>query len=187
MSKSTKVIAGLSAAAMLGVAAMPFAGAFALDPTADTTDDSATVTINVTVDSAIALSLDAATVSTSMDTSDMDETMTTTATVSTNDVDGYALSVIDNDTSNALLNGSYHINAVSSSVAAGTEAWGIKGGDVSAYTAVPISTGTALTLKTHSGSTAADEATTFTYGVSTRADQETGTYTDTITYTAAVL
>ena len=192
MTKSNKVIAGLGVAAALGMAVMPFAGAFALDPTSATTDDSADVEVEIIIDSAIALSVDAAKVSTNMDTSDADETLSTAVTVSTNDVDGYTLTVIDADATNALtatgVTGGT-IAAYTSPVSAptaGTAGWGLKGGDVSQYTGVPVSTGTALTLKANGTAQAADEVTNVTYGVATAANQPTGTYSDTITYTAAV-
>ena len=185
MSKTSKTIAALGMVAALGVAALPF-GAFALDPTIDVADDTGNVDLSVTISEAIALSLDASSKSTSMDTSDKDETMQTTATVSTNSLDGYTLTVKDSDTTTALTSANSDTIPTGTSIAAGTSAWGIKGGDLSAYTAMVASTGTAITVVANGTASASDETTTVTYGVSTAANQASGTYTDTITYTAAV-
>ena len=169
---------------------MPLAGAFALDPEAQNDnngtvgDDTASVEIDVTIEPNIAISLDAASVSVTMDTKDMDEGMTTTATVSTNDTAGYTLTVKDSDATTALTSGSYTI-PTGTSVAAGTAAWGIKGGDLNSYTAMVASTAeTPVSVKANGTALAADETTTVTYGVSTAANQQAGTYTDTIVYTA---
>lgn len=187
MSKSNKIIAGLGVAAALGVAAMPFAGAFALAPTPGATSESENVEVEVIIDSAIALDVDAAKVSVNMDTNDKDETMQTVATVSTNDLDGYTLTVKDSDTTTALTSAASDTIPTGTSIVAGTSAWGIKGGDLSSYTAMVASDSQApVTILANGTAEAADETTTITYGVSTANNQATGTYTDTIVYTAAV-
>ena len=106
-------------------------------------------------------------------------TGTSTVTVYTNNATGYTLKVKDSDTTTALTNGSYTIPAAAST-SAGTAAWSIAGGSLSAsaITAADQQV-TKTTAKTSGG-----DATTMTYTVSTASDQATGVYTDTITYTA---
>ncbi len=109
-----------------------------------------------------------------------------TITVYTNAVAGYTLTLIDGDTTNALENGSNTIPATSAtSLTAGTPAWGYKVGSTATdWLAVPISSGTAADIKTDGASVQGGEATEVYYGVATAAAQATGSYTDTIVYTA---
>ena len=118
-----------------------------------------------------------------------------TIKVWTNSALGYDLTVIDQDTSNALSNGAAGDAAdtiaavgVAGELEAGTGAWGIKVGtastDNTGYTAVPVSSGTALNIKNNGSAFADAEETVVYYGVSTKANQKTGTYTDQIIYTA---
>lgn len=116
------------------------------------------------------------------------ETMTSTITVYTNVSAGYSLAVRDEDTNNNLVatNGTIAPIASGASLTAGTAGgqWGIKGGDITSYTAVPTSSANALTILSNGSKNSSGQATTITYGVSTASDQATGTYTDTIVYTA---
>lgn len=69
-------------------------------------------------------------------------------------------------------------------IKAGTSAWGIKGGNLSDWTAVPASNaGTALEIGNDADRVGGVKAFEITYGVSTNATQPVDTYTDTITYT----
>lgn len=93
-----------------------------------------------------------------------------------------SLTLKDKDATTALTSGTDTI-ATGEGVAAGTSAWGVKLPDANTYSAMPASTGTALTVGTNSGS--GDETSksfTVSYGVSTSATQAGGTYTDTVTY-----
>ena len=124
--------------------------------------------------------------------------MYTEAFVSTNSLGGYSLSLSDYDTTNALTVSATGdtIAAINSEPVGGTNpGWAIAIDDdaqgwVSAWYQVPISTATALTLKTHTPSPAAvtiDSRTKVTYGVAASSSQPTGIYTDTVVYTATAL
>ena len=188
MSKSTKFIAAFGIVAGLGIAALPIASA-----SADTSD----VEVSVSVDSAISLAMSGTTSISALAPNAADlTTMSSTATVSTNDLDGYTLTVIDKDTVTALTNAnSDTIPAATATPTAGTAGWGVQTSEAytgmdtglnTAWTAMPASTGTALTLKNTGTQTAATSAdtTVLKYGVATAAAQPTGTYTDTIVFTA---
>ena len=124
--------------------------------------------------------------------------MYTEAFVSTNSLGGYSLSLSDSDTTNALTVSATGdtIAAINSEPVGGTNpGWAIAIDDdvqgwVSAWYQVPISSATALTLKTHTPSPAAvtiDSRTKVTYGVAASSSQPTGIYTDTVVYTATAL
>jgi len=173
----TKLLAAAGIVAGLSVAALPL-----------TSYAAENVNINVTVGTGLQFSVDANTVSiANIASGDIDETMTTTATVSTNNPTGYKITVIDADTNNALTSGTgssaYTIPALTGTLKAGTAGWGIKGGTQTNYAAVPASNGTPLTLNTVN-EPKDHQATTFHYGVATSPTQHSGTYTDTIIFTA---
>ena len=128
----------------------------------------------------------------SLSQNDMKETATSIITVFTNDEGGYTLSVKDQDTNNALVYGNNVATipamvAETNEIEAGNAAWGLKGGDVADYAAVPVSTGSALVLQSAGSRTQGGEATNVTYGISTAADQPTGLYEDVIVYTATTV
>lgn len=166
---------GASAIAALGVIALPLASYAA---------NSADVTLNVNINSAIGLTVDNATKSVDMNINETNETMKSTVTVTTNNAAGYKINVKDKDSSTALVNGAgtgaATIPAKDGAPVAGTAGWGIKGGDITTYKAV---TAADVTFKT-TAAPANAEQTVFTYGVATAADQKSGTYTDTIVFTA---
>ena len=70
-------------------------------------------------------------------------------------------------------------------IAAGTSAWGIKGGDLSNWTAVPASGVAGLEIGNDASRVNGVETFEITYGVSTNATQPVDTYTDVITYTVS--
>lgn len=112
---------------------------------------------------------------------------TTTATseikVYTNAAGGFTLSVKDADNNTDLVNGSDSNATIpaGATITAGTAAWGYKGGSVTNFAAISATDAEVYTQNapTHNGQTI-----NMTYGVSTASDQKTGTYTDTIIYTA---
>lgn len=185
MSKSTKIIATLGVVAGLGVAALPMS-AFALDPTGSspqTTD----VDVKVNIGSAISITAtnDPSNSTVTMTPSDIDtSTLKTEITVSTNDTDGYTLTVTDKDANTNLVNGSATI-PTGTSISAGTAAWAIKGGLLTNWTAMVPNTETPLTVAQNS-TNVSNEISNMTYGFSTAANQASGLYQDTITYTATV-
>lgn len=173
----TKLLAAAGIVAGLSVAALPL-----------TSYAAENVNINVTVGTGLQFSVDANTVSiANLASGDIDETMTTTTTVSTNNPTGYKITVIDADTNNALTSGTgssaYTIPAASGTLRAGTAGWGIKGGTQTNYIAVPASSGSPATINTVN-EPKDHHATTFHYGVATSPTQHSGTYTDTIIFTA---
>lgn len=126
-------------------------------------------------------------------------------TVSTNNTGGYSLTLANADANTSLVSGSNtitaHTGSHSSPSALASNTWGyaVPGeGDFGAsYTAetnnsastsvwagVPAS-GAPVTLKNRAG-TATNDTTTVWYGVKVDSSQPTGTYTDTVTYTATV-
>ena len=109
-------------------------------------------------------------------------TTTSTVTVYTNAASGFTLSVKDADSTTALtkVGGAATIPAGADAVAAGTAKWNLSGGSL---TNAAIST-TDQTVKATSAKTSSGEETVVTYNIATAADQETGVYSDTITYTA---
>lgn len=116
-----------------------------------------------------------------------------TINVYTNAHTGYTLNVKDADSTLALTgsNGGTIAAGVPESgettfdLSAGTAAWGYVIGTASTTGAgyTPISD-TDAQVKTRATKTSGGEQTVVYYGVATAADQATGTYTDTITYTA---
>ena len=128
-----------------------------------------------------------------------------TVTVSTNDSSGYALTLADTDATTTLVSGSNTIPASSGSqttpVAQANNTWGyavqsLGGFNSSGYAAANSAavsgtlkfagmpaTGSPNTLKTTSG-TASSDTTTVWYAVAADTSQPSGTYTDSVTYTA---
>lgn len=128
-----------------------------------------------------------------------------TLTVSTNNTLGYTLQIADSDATTTMVSGSNTIAASSgtqaSPVAQSVNTWGYRVDGVGGFGAGPTSgqnsaaiSGTIKfagmpansspnTIKTTS-STASNDTTTVWYGVAADTSQPTGTYSDTITYTA---
>ena len=115
-------------------------------------------------------------------------TATSAITVYTN-ASGYTLTVNDADNDTALKqSGSGTVPTIpaltqSSDVAAGTSAWGYKVSGGSAWLAVPALNETPADIAPAASGTAIN----IVYGVSTSPSQATGTYTDTIVYTATTI
>jgi len=128
-----------------------------------------------------------------------------TVTVSTSDTSGYTLALSETGASSALTSGSNTIPASSGSqtipVVMATNTWGYRvdslggfgSGPTSSQNSAAISgsikfaavpaTASPNTLKTTSG-TASNDTTTVWYGVAADTSQPSGTYTDSVTYTA---
>ena len=106
--------------------------------------------------------------------------------VYTNSANGYTISLQDADSSAALVLGN-NVDTIpaGSSLSAGTAAWGYTLTSGSSYAAVPTNAETAATIKSDGAAFADCEETNVYYGVSTKAAQKSGTYTDTIVYTAS--
>lgn len=128
-----------------------------------------------------------------------------TLTVSTNNTLGYTLQIADSDATTTLTSGSDTIAASSGSqgtpVAQSANTWGYRVDGVGGFGAGPTSSQNSAaisgtikfagmpassspnTIKTTSA-TASNDTTTVWYGVAANTSQPTGTYSDTITYTA---
>ena len=213
MSKTTKIIAALGVAAGLGVAALP-AASFAASTVAGEVNVSADVneaiamTITGNGDStgqgvdvftpSNATTIDGHSGGTAYDPENLQSSSstvsllpnaadTTTATstikVYTNAAGGFTLSVKDADSNTALVNGSDSSATIpaGATITPGTAAWGYKGGSVTDFAAISA---TDETVYTQSTPTSGGQTINMVYGVSTASDQKTGTYSDTIIYTA---
>ncbi len=184
---TAKIIKALGVSAALGVAAMPLT-TFAVTPaTAD-------ATVNVTINPTISLALTANSTSTSLDPGTADITnMSIEAKVSTNAKGGYTLTLRDKDETTDLVHAtltSFKIPTSTATPEAGTKSWAVKGGAISSWTAMPKSTETALTIKSATALTNAvinNEATTTQYGVGLDSSLASGTYSDTVVYTATAV
>lgn len=162
-------------------------GAIVLIPLESHAED---VTVTVTVQSTISLSLSGTPSATNVlpnsKVEGTDSSFYTLASVTTNSTAGYTLTVIDKDTDNSLKAGSHSIPATASnSLTAGTAAWGYRvSGEMIFWLAMPKSDETAAGIASSNTYSASAQNTTIQYGVATAAGQAAGSYTDVITYTA---
>lgn len=180
MTKTTKIIAALGVVAGLGVAALPLASNAA---------ESADVTLTVTVGKAIELTVDSATKAVSINPGATDNSLSTTATVTTNDSDGYLVYLADADNDTNLVSGTNYIPAFTAgqaTLSAAASGWGVKLPGASEYVGVPAADAThATSLVVANEATVADaEDYVVEYGIAIAGDQASGVYTDTVTFTA---
>lgn len=164
-----------------------------------------TTTINGTVGSAITMSTTpTVNLNVTPTASGATSTASGTVTVSTNDVDGYNLAIESNTGSTDLVNGSYDIPASSgtpaSPTALATNTWGWRVDGAGSFGAGPSSavTNQASYSTTFAGmpaqsspyeikstsTTASSDVTTVWYGMRADSTKETGTYTNSVLYTA---
>ena len=108
-------------------------------------------------------------------------TMTSEIKVYTNAAAGFTLTVNDADSTLALTGSNGGTIAAGTSITAGTANWAYKGGSVSNWAAI---TASPVEVYSQNAPTSGGATINMTYGVSTASDQPTGTYTDTIVYTA---
>lgn len=106
-------------------------------------------------------------------------TATSAVTVYTN-ASGYTLSLQDADEDNSLVKTTGVTIPAGTTIQAGTSAWGFKAGSDENWREVPDNTETAASITPAASGTAINVV----YGISTASTQATGTYTDTIVYTA---
>lgn len=106
--------------------------------------------------------------------------------VSTNSGAGYVLTLADEDTNTSLATASATINTAAGLPVAGTASWAVSIDAGTTWLAMPASDATPITVKNYAAShdLVIEDQSTVRYGVATASDQATGTYTDTITYTA---
>ena len=164
--------------------------ALALTSYANATEETATLDINVSIDDIISMSLSAPAVGTNLLPGTADTSLYTTATVSTNSPYGYTLTLVDSDDNASLQNAAGASIAPISTQPVGTTnpGWAVQVEGQSTWNAVPTqSSGNVIIIKNYVPSPKAvttNDTTTVYYGIATASDQLTGTYTDTVTYTA---
>ena len=180
--------------AVLAVLALPVAASAA--------SDTANTVINATVESTISVSsFSPVEISLTPSGSEVVSSASDTVTVSTNNSGGYTLTLVNADGDTDLVSGtdtiSAHAGTSTVPTALATNTWGyaVAGGNFDgSYSAetnsttssskwAGVPTGTPVTLKT-TATTASSDPTTVWYGVNVDDTQPTGTYTDTVTYTA---
>ena len=196
MNVNKKYITGT--AASFGVLAVLVSPAIASAAT-----ESANTTINATLGSAISItSSGTVTINVTPTASGSLSSASDTVTVSTNNTAGYDLTLADSDASTDLVSGGNNIAAHAGTYASPTalvnNRWGyaVAGGSFDAsysaetnaasstskWAGVPA-TGSAQNLKS-TATTASAEVTTVWYAVKANSTQPSGTYTDSVTYTA---
>ena len=156
---------------------------------AATTQDA---TITVTVQGQIGIgnedgsALNGMDVDYTLSANDVKEDKTRTIKTTNNTQYNLTLSVMSNG-DDANLTGENPENKIpaGTNIAAGTSAWGIKGGDLSNWTAVPAASAGGLEIGNDASRVDGVKTFEITYGVSTNATQPVDTYTDVITYTVS--
>lgn len=167
--------------------------------------DSGNTTVNAVVSSTITLTTNpTVTINLQPTSSAVLTSVSDTVQVSTNSANGYYLTLADGDTTTDLVNGSdtlaAHAGTFASPTALATNTWGYRivnqgGFGASAYSAETNATSSSSTwagiassaspqtVKTTS-TTASNDPTVVWYAVKIDSTKPTGTYTDTVTYTA---
>lgn len=186
----------LAAGLLLGTVALPAVAGAATTST----------TINSAISSVISVFTSNGTVTVNVTpTGDGAQTIASdTLTVSTNNTAGYTLQIADSDATTTLTSGGNTIPASSGTQASPTaqavNTWGYRVDGVGGFGAGPTSaansaaigsltfagvpaSGAPNTLK-NTATTASNDTTTVWYGVAADTTQPTGTYSDTVTYTA---
>lgn len=179
MTKSKKIVAVLGVVAGLGAIAFPL------------TSYAATQDVNITVgvDETVAISVNNPSVSKNIATNAaIDESMTTTATVTVNSSKGYKLSIYGSGggtVANSLYRGAT-TDAIPAGVPAqGQSYWGYKGGNTNDLKAVPLQASADLIKTTTEASTTGDQ-TLITFGVTASVGQTPGSYTGKVTLSAVL-
>lgn len=156
---------------------------------AATTQDA---TITVTVQGQIGIgnedgsALDGMDVGYTLSANDVKEDQTRTIKT-TNNTDNDLTLTVKSNKDDASLTGANPDNKIpaGTNIKAGTSAWGIKGGNLSNWTAVPAASAGGLEIGTDASREDGVETFDITYGVSTNATQPVDIYKGTITYTVS--
>lgn len=178
---------------------------FSLPIVASAATDTATTTINATVNSVISIASGATvTIPLTPTSGGVVTSVSNTVTVSTNNATGYTLTLANSDATRNLVSGGNtiapHAGTQASPTALANNTWGYRvvntggfgataysaetnnGSSSSTWAGVPA-TGSANTLKT-TATTASADVTTVWYAVKATSAQPSGTYSDVVTYTA---
>ena len=191
-----QITAAISLIGVFAIVASPAIVSAASDTKSTTINATIGATISLTTSGTVAVSL--APTAGGVYSSNSDA-----VSVSTNNSTGYNLTLADGDATTSLVSGGNNITAASgtfaspAALAAGKWGFAIAGGtgfdasytaqssaaiDTSKWAGMPA-TGSAVTLKSTT-TTATADPTTVWYGVAANTSQATGTYTDSVTYTA---
>ena len=172
---------------------------------ASAASNSSTTTVSATVTAVISISTSTTVnISLTPTSGGVVSSASDSVSVSTNNTAGYNLTLADSDATTSLTSGGNTITAHSGTFASPTALtagkWGYRivgaggftagaysgetnqGSSTSTWAGVPA-TGSAVTVKS-TASTATNDTTTVWYGVKVDSSQPTGTYSDTVTYTA---
>lgn len=189
MSKYAKIVATLGVITGLGIASLPvatFAAPIALDGSVPSTQN---VVVQLTVGDAVAVSADNGTANGGNAAPNQAKNTTSGISYATNAANGMVVNVkdVDEDT-NMTVSGHTGTVAGTDVIAAGTTgstagsgSWSIKGGLLTADTAMVKQSETALKVAESNGPV--NTNLNMTYNIATGASQLPGTYQDTIVYT----
>ena len=189
MSKYAKIVATLGVITGLGIASLPvatFAAPIALDGSVPSTQN---VVVQLTVGDAVAVSADNGTANGGNAAPNQAKNATSGISYATNAANGMVVNVkdVDEDT-NMTVSGHTGTVAGTDVIAAGTTgstagsgSWSIKGGLLTADTAMVKQSETALKVAESNGPVNANL--NMTYNIATGGSQLPGTYQDTIVYT----
>mgnify|MGYP003085789317 FL=1 len=189
MSKYAKIVATLGVITGLGIASLPvatFAAPIALDGSVPSTQN---VVVQLTVGDAVAVSADNGTANGGNAAPNQAKNATSGISYATNAANGMVVNVkdVDEDT-NMTVSGHTGTVAGTDVIAAGTTgstagsgSWSIKGGLLTADTAMVKQSETALKVAESNGPV--NTNLNMTYNIATGASQLPGTYQDTIVYT----
>ena len=189
MSKYAKIVATLGVITGLGIASLPvatFAAPIALDGSVPSTQN---VVVQLTVGDAVAVSADNGTANGGNAAPNQAKNATSGISYATNAANGMVVNVkdVDEDT-NMTVSGHTGTAAGTDVIAAGTTgstagsgSWSIKGGLLTADTAMVKQSETALKVAESNGPV--NTNLNMTYNIATGGSQLPGTYQDTIVYT----
>lgn len=189
MSKYAKIVATLGVITGLGIASLPvatFAAPIALDGSVPATQN---VVVQLTVGDAVAVSADNGTANGGNAAPNQAKNATSSISYATNAANGMIVNVkdVDEDT-NMTVSGHTGTAAGTDVIAAGTTGatagsgtWSVKGGLLTADTAMVKQSETALKVAETSGPV--NTSLNMTYNIATGGSQLPGTYQDTIVYT----
>ena len=191
MSKYSKIVATLGVVTGLGIASLPIATFAAPTPLDGSVPDHQNVVVQLTVGDAVAVAVDSGTANAGVASPNQTKNATTEVSYATNHSTGMTVYVKDADEdtnmtaglSGSPVAGTNVIAADTQGATAGSGTWSIKGGLLSADTAMVKNSQTAL--KVQESNAPVDTSVTMTYNIATGGSQLPGTYQDTIVYTVA--
>lgn len=183
-------------------------GAVVLSPVvASAATDSKDTTVTVTVGGTISLTTSTnVSISLTPTSGGVYSSNSDTVTVTTNNSAGYTVTMKDKDTNTDLVgtpSGTFTTSTgttgTPAALTAGTWGWAVVGGafdgsytaetntalDSSKWAGVPASSGSAVTIADKNAAAPSGEVTTVWYGAAANTSQPSGSYVDTVTYTAA--